>query len=292
MPAGGRPTVRSRRLGAALKRHREAAGADQATAAEAILKSVSKVSRLEGGLTSASPLEVRTLLDCYGVDDPKERARLEAWAKTSNQRGWWLDFQEAVTPDYADHITLENDATHIRTWQPALIPGLLQTPDYAKSVISAGPFHLSQDQIAQLVQVRQERQRRVEEGEVKVAAVIWEPAITSLAHHPTLAVRQWRRLLDAAQRPHVTVQMLPASASREAGTTGPFVSFSFGGEPNVEAVAVENLPNTSVIEAPDDLALYVNAFDGLRSSALSPEETADRILQLVNSIPYGTEERP
>ncbi|MCJ1677204.1 helix-turn-helix domain-containing protein [Streptomyces sp. APSN-46.1] len=292
MPPGGKPTVRSRRLGAALKRHREAAGIDQASAAEAILKSVSKVSRLEGGLTSASALEVRTLLDRYSVDDPKERARLEGWAKTGNQRGWWLDFQETVTPDYADHITLENDATHIRSWQTALIPGLLQTPEYAESVISAGPCFLTPERIKGLMQVRQERQKRIEEGGVQFAAVIWEPAITSLASHPALAVPQWQRLLDASQRHNVTVQMLPISASRAAGAAGPFVSFSFGDEPIVEAVAVENLPNTSVIEAPDDLALYVNAFDGLRSSALSPEETADRILQLLKGTPCSTEERP
>lgn len=128
MPVGGRPTVRSRRLGAALRRHREAAGLDQATAAAAILRSVSKVSRLEGGQSTASALEVRTLLNCYGVDDPDERARLEGWAKTSNQRGWWLDYQETLRSGYTDHITLENDATYIRSWQPALIPGLL--PDH------------------------------------------------------------------------------------------------------------------------------------------------------------------
>ncbi|MBT2482805.1 DUF5753 domain-containing protein [Streptomyces sp. ISL-94] len=283
MPPGGRPTVRSRRLGAALKRHREAAGADQATAAEAILKSVSKVSRLESGLTSASALEVRTLLDCYGVQDAGERARLEGWAKTGNQRGWWLDFQETVTPDYADHITLENEATYIRSWQPVLIPGLLQTAEYAESVITSGPTFIAADMAARLVQVRQERQRRIAQGGVQFAAVIWEPAITSLASVPAIAGPQWSRLLEVGDRYNVTVQMLPASAGRAAGVAGPFVSFSFGDEPTVEAVAVENLPNTSVIEAPDDLALYVNVFDRLRSTALSSEETADRIRQLLKN---------
>ncbi|WSF34530.1 DUF5753 domain-containing protein [Streptomyces sp. NBC_01351] len=292
MPPGGRPTVRSRRLGAALKRHREAAGADQATAADAILKSVSKVSRLESGLTSASALEVRTLLDCYGVQDPSERTRLEGWAKTGGQRGWWLDFQETVTPDYVDHITLENEATYIRSWQPVLIPGLLQTAEYAESVIASGPTFIPADMAARLVQVRQERQKRIEQGGVQFAAVIWEPAITSLASIPAIAGPQWSRLLEAGERYNVTVQMLPASASRAAGVAGPFVSFSFSDEPTVEAVAVENLPNTSVIEAPCDLAPYVHVFDRLRSTALSPEETADRIRQLLKSGQQTTGGRP
>ncbi|MET9884925.1 Scr1 family TA system antitoxin-like transcriptional regulator [Streptomyces sp. NPDC006430] len=99
------------------------------------------------------------------------------------------------------------------------------------------------------------------------------------------------RLLEAGERYNVTVQMLPASASRAAGVAGPFVSFSFGDEPTVEAVALENLANTSVIEAPDDLALYVHVFDRLRSTALSPEETADRIRQLLKNA-HITGERP
>ncbi|MEW2415044.1 DUF5753 domain-containing protein [Streptomyces sp. NPDC046866] len=215
---------------------------------------------------------------------------MEGWAKTGNQRGWWLDFQEAVTPDYADHIALESEATYIRSWQPVLIPGLLQTAEYAESVITSGPTFIPSATAARLVQVRQERQKRIQQGGVQFAAVIWEPAISSLASVPAIAVPQWRRLLEAGERHNVTVQMLPASASRAAGAAGPFVSFSFGDEPTAEAVAVENLPNTSVIEVPDDIALYVNVFDRLRSTALSPEETADRIRQLLTSAQHTTGE--
>ncbi|GHH46955.1 DUF5753 domain-containing protein [Streptomyces candidus] len=281
MPAGGRPTVRSRRLGAALKRHREAAGLDQAAAAESIMKSVTKVSRLESGQVSASALEVRTLLERYGVQDRGERERLEGWARTSNERGWWLDYQEIVRPDYADHITLESDATYIRSWEPALIPRLLQTPEYAETVIRSGPTFFTPERVAQSVKVRQERQRRIEEGGTHFTAIIWEPAITSLARDPHLASGQWVRLLDAGRRQNVTVQVLPTAASVAAGMSGAFVAFSFGLEPHVEAVAVRNAPNTSVVEGPEDLALYVNIFDRLRSAALSPEESAERIQRLL-----------
>ncbi len=263
---------------------------DQATAAAAILRSVSKVSRLEGGQTSASALEVRTLLNCYGVHDPDERARLEGWAKSSHQRGWWLDYEETLRPGYTDHITLENDATYIRSWQPALIPGLLQTTEYAEAVIASAPIFIAPERAARLVEVRQERQRKICESKTQFAAVIWEPAITSVAATPAIALPQWQRLLEAGERHNVTVQMLPSSAIRAAGIAGPFVSFSFGDEPTVEAVAVENLSNTSVIEAPTDLALYVNVFDRLRSTALSPEETADRIRLLLKGSTLATQE--
>ena len=290
MPAGGKPTVRSRRLGAALKRLRDAAGVDQSVAAQAILRSVSKVSRLESGQVSASALEVRTLLDCYGVQDEGERRRLEELARASNQRGWWLDYQETLRPDYADHITLESDSTYIRSWEPSLIPGLLQTPEYAESVISSGPNFIAPERITELVKVRQERQRRIEEGGVHFTAIIWEPAITSLRHDPAVCTGQLRRLLDAGQRQNVTVQILPTSASRAAGMSGAFVAFSFGVEPHVEAVTVDTVANTTVVEVPEDLAAYANTFDQLRSAAMSPEESAEHIRQILGDVSDQMEE--
>ncbi|MFF3317995.1 helix-turn-helix transcriptional regulator [Streptomyces sp. NPDC003035] len=290
MPAGGRPTVRSRRLGSALKRLREAAGVDQSVAADAIMKSVTKVSRLESGQVSASALEVRTLLDCYGVRDEGERSRLEDLARASTRRGWWLDYQDTLRPDYADHITLESDSTYIRSWEPSLIPGLLQTPEYAESVISAGPMFIAPERITELVKVRQERQRRLEEGGVHFTAVIWEPAIVSLVHDPAVSAGQLHRLLDAGRRQNVTVQILPAAASRTAGMSGAFVAFSFGVEPRVEAVTVRTVARATVVEDPEDLAVYVNVFDQLRSAALSPDESAERIRQLLGDVSHRMEE--
>ncbi|MEU8529614.1 helix-turn-helix transcriptional regulator [Streptomyces sp. NPDC048629] len=294
MPAGGRPTVRSRRLGSALKRLRDAAGVDQSAAAEAIMKSVTKVSRLESGQASASALEVRTLLDRYGVTDEAERGRLENLARSSNQRGWWLDHQETLRPDYADHITLESDSTYIRSWEPALIPGLLQTPEYAESVIAAGPTFIAHDRVVELVKVRQERQKRMEEGGVNFTAIVWDPAISALLHDRDVATGQLARLLEAGQRQNVTLQILPGSASKAAGMSGPFVGFSFGVEPVVEAVTVRTVTNTTVVEDPKDLAVYTNVFDQLRSAAMSPEESADHLRKILNKAesPSEMEEKP
>ncbi|MGY5129263.1 helix-turn-helix domain-containing protein [Streptomyces nigrescens] len=289
MPAGGKATVRSRRLGTALKRHREAAGLDQADGAEAILKSVSKISRLESGQTSASALEVRTLLDRYGVEDAEERARLLEWARKSNERGWWIDYQEMVRPGYADHITLENDATYIRSWSPTRIPGLLQTPDYTEAVITIGPKFIPPDRVVELVKLRQERQRRIEEGGTHFTAIIWEPAVTALTCERHVRTGQLTHLLEVSQRQNITLQLLPAAESLIAGMSGAFVAFSFGMEANVEAVTLENPANTNVVEAPEDLDLYVNVFDQLRSAALSPDETTDRIRQMLDGGPQCRE---
>ncbi|GAA2664417.1 helix-turn-helix transcriptional regulator [Streptomyces lunalinharesii] len=292
MPAGGRPTVRSRRLGNALRRYREAAGLDQPDSAEAIMKSVSKVSRLESGQTTASALEVRTLLELYGVGDPDERAKLLEWARRSNERGWWIDYQEAVGDGYAHHIALEHEATYIRSWGPILIPGLLQTTDYMESVIAIGPRTIPSERVVELAKLRQERQRRIEEGGASFAAIIWEPALASLHLDRKVREGQLSRLLDVGERQNVTIQLLPATASLVAGMAGAFVAFSFGVEANVEAVTLENPANTNVVEAPEDLALYVNTFDQLRSAALPPDRSAERIRELLEGGTPHKEVKP
>ncbi|GGU71474.1 transcriptional regulator [Streptomyces albospinus] len=292
MPAGGKPTVRSRRLGNALKRHREAAGLDQTDGADAIMKSVSKISRLESGQTSASALEVRTLLDRYGVEDADERSRLLEWARRSNERGWWIDYQEAVQPGYADHIALESEATCIRSWGPVLVPGLLQTPDYTEAVITIGPRLIAPKRAVELVKLRQERQRRIGEGGAHFTAIIWEPALTALNCEPGVWSGQLAHLLDVGERRNVTVQLLPLAANLTAGMSAPFVAFSFGVEANVEAVTLENPANTNVVEAPEDLAHYVKVFDQLRSAALSPDRSAEYIRRLLEVGTQHREEGP
>ncbi|QNP73110.1 helix-turn-helix domain-containing protein [Streptomyces roseirectus] len=283
MPVGGKPTVRSRRLGVALRRHREAAGLDQAAAAEAIIKSVSKVSRAESGHVSVSALEVRTLLDRYGVTDENERARLVGWARTSNERGWWVDYEETLRPYYADHITLESDATYILSWDPVLIPGLLQTAQYAEKVITVGPTFVGEAEAAELVEVRMQRQRRIDEGTVQYTAIIWEPAINALADGSEVYTDQLQHLLKVGRRQNVTLQILPASAFLTATMSDAFTAFSYGVEPYAEVVTLRTPVNTAVIETPDDLAIYANVFNRLRSAALSPTQSARRIRQALDN---------
>ncbi|MER6049432.1 helix-turn-helix domain-containing protein [Streptomyces sp. BHT-5-2] len=287
MPAGGRPTVRSRRLGNAMRRYRETAGLDQPDAAEAITKSVSKISRLESGHTSASGLEVRTLLDLYGVEDPAERTKLLEWARKSNERGWWIDYQAAIQPGHVDHIALENEATCIRAWEPVLVPGLLQTPEYTEAVITVGPRSVPPEEVVELTKLRQERQRQIEAGGASFTAIIWEPALTALHSQPRVNVGQLTHLLEVGRRQNITIQILPASASLIAGMSSGFAAFSFGEEAIVEAVTLDTPAHANVVEAPEDLARYVNVFDQLRSAALPPDNSAERIRELLeDGMPY------
>ncbi|MFB0618652.1 helix-turn-helix domain-containing protein [Streptomyces sp. AGS-58] len=286
MPAGGRPTVRSRRLGTALRQYRQAAKLDQLEAAEVIATSQARVSRLESGHVTARVIEVRLLLDAYGVTDPEVRDKLEDLAKHSKNRGWWLEHAAHLRPDYLDHIALEDDATYIRQWQPALVPGLLQTPAYAEAVIAAGPDYVAPEVLEQLVKVREGRQVKIGEGGASYTAIFWEAAVA----HPIVSAEVHREQLAAilavAKRKNVTVQVLPFSAGVLVASIPAFSSFSFDSEPAVEAVSMENLRGTSVLEAPEDLAAYGNAYDLLRSAALAPDASA----RLIRDILRNTKE--
>ncbi|QLH23573.1 helix-turn-helix transcriptional regulator [Streptomyces sp. Rer75] len=283
MPAGGRPTVRSRRLGAALRRYRQAAKLDQQRSAEVIASSAAKISRIESGHVSARVIDVRLLLDAYGVDDTTVRARLEELAKGSNRRGWWLEHAAHLRPDYLDHIALEDDATYIREWQPVLMPGLLQTAAYAEASITAGPNYVDPDRVSQLVKVRQARQAQIEPGGTSYAAILWEPVILHPLLNHEIHREQLSAILDVGKRQNVTIQVLPFSAGVLAGTTSAFSSFSFDSDPAVEAVTMENLRGTSILEDPQDLIAYTNAFDLLRSAALGPDESVRLIRRVLRS---------
>ncbi|MFF3503690.1 helix-turn-helix domain-containing protein [Streptomyces sp. NPDC003247] len=284
MPAGGRPTVRSRRLGTALRQYRLAAKLDQPRAAEVIAASQARISRLESGHVTARVIEVRLLLDAYGVTDAGVRHKLEELAKHSKNRGWWLEHAAHLRPDYVDHIALEDDATYIREWQPVLVPGLLQTPAYAEAVIAAWPDYVAPDVIDQLVKVREGRQAKIEEGGASYTAILWETVIA----HPLVGVgihrEQLAAILEIGKRKNVTVQVLPFSAGVLGAVTSAFSTFSFDSEPTVEAVTLENLRGASVLEDGEDLTAYANMYDLLRSSALAPDASAQLIRGVLRTL--------
>ncbi|KPI01169.1 hypothetical protein OK074_5579 [Actinobacteria bacterium OK074] len=276
MPAGGKPTVRSRRFGLSMQRHRLKAGFDQSDAARFIHQSRSKISRMEDGITSGRPAEVLLLLDRYGVTNEAEREHLVWLALNSNHRGWWLNYPE-LSEGYRNHISLEDDATYIQGWQPTLVPGLLQTAAYAEQAIILGPDDVTPETVAQRIKVREERQQRLEETGTKYAAIIWESTVTQPLVAEEVHRGQLERLLEMGARRNITIQVLPISAGVRVGMTSAFTTFAFGDNPSIEAVVLDNLRGASILEAEEDLTAYANAFDQLRSAALAPDASAKLI---------------
>jgi transcriptional regulator with XRE-family HTH domain len=280
MPVGGKPTVRSRRVGAELRRLREAAGVTTAQAAELLSCSPAKISRIENGIVSVRVVDLRLLLDRYADQDLEHRAYLERLARDSNKRGWWQDYGDTIPPYYADFIGLETDASYIKTWEPTIVPGLLQTPEYARAVMLANPAMISPDKLDNLIRIRQARQGRLEQGtDVRLDAVIWEAAVVTTIGGDEVQRGQLARLLELMNRPNISVQVLPLEAGDKANMSGSFVMFSFGSERSVSTVFVETLTSSQYLEGDQELRGYTLVFDALRSAALSPAASATRISQ-------------
>jgi transcriptional regulator with XRE-family HTH domain len=280
MPVGGKPTVRSRRVGTELRRLREAAAVTTAQAAELLHCSPAKISRIENGIVSVRVVDLRLLLDRYGDQDQEHRAYLERLARESNKRGWWQDYGDTIPPYYADFIGLETDASYIKTWEATIIPGLLQTPEYARAVMLANPAMISPDKLENFISIRHERQARLEQvTDVRLDAVIWEVALITTVGGDEVQRGQLARLLELMDRPNISVQVLPLEAGDKANMSGSFVMFSFGSERSVSTVFVETLTSSQYLERDQELRGYTLVFDALRSAALSPASSAMRIRQ-------------
>src|ERR1700754_4328543 len=148
------PTIRRRRLGVELRRHREAAGVTIDTVAARIGCSTSKVSRIETGHTSATPMDVQNILDIYGVGEAI-KVELVQIAREARQKGWWHPFSTVLTGAY---VGLEAPARSIRAYEQQVVPGLLQTDKYAIAMMRAARLSDSDREIEQRVRVRMARQ--------------------------------------------------------------------------------------------------------------------------------------
>ncbi|MGA5562596.1 helix-turn-helix domain-containing protein [Streptomyces platensis] len=292
MPAGGKPTVHSRRLGHALKRLRLAARLDQEHAAEAVACSIAKISRIESGAVGARVGDVRVLLDLYAVESADERRRLETLARNSNKRGWWLnfEFQAPSMERLGDYLSLETDATYIRTWQPVFVPGLLQTPEYTRALTEANPEALSEGEADAIATVRQERRRVFEESGARYAAVIWEPALTSPMPSAQVHRAQLAHLMDMAEQPKKTIQVLPHSEWAAARVAPAFVALSYANEAAPDVIVQDTMVNSVIVDDQEDMVGYVHAFDALRSAALTPGQSVAFIRKIMNDIAVEKEE--
>ncbi|GAA2984945.1 MULTISPECIES: helix-turn-helix transcriptional regulator [unclassified Kitasatospora] len=272
-----KPTVRARRLGAELRRLREAAGKGTDDAAQALACSRAKISRIETGASGVRRLDLGILLDLYGSAG-KERDALEVLARDSKKRGWWHDYGDTIPPAYADFLGLEGDARYIRTWQSMVVPGLLQTEHYARAVLEANPAAVRPERIDQLVEIRMERKEVLSKADpARFWAIIWEPALRCPVGGRKVQRAQLEHLAIAAQMPNVTLQVVPLEVGATAGACGAFVMFGFTDSPNPGAVFLETLTSSHYMENQAELDGYGLVFEYLRSSALNPAESLDMI---------------
>jgi transcriptional regulator with XRE-family HTH domain len=278
------PTLRGRRLALELMRRREAAGLSREEAARQLEWSTSTIFRIETGRSRPQPGNVRVLLDLYGVTGA-ERDGLIQLARESRQPGWWHSFRDVLPNPYEVYIGLESGAASIRNFEPVVMPGLLQTEEYARKTLRGGPRELDQDDVERRVQVRMERQRILaKQDRPRLWVVIDEAVIRRVIGGPHVMREQLLHLVESAEQGKTTLQVVPFSAGAHAGTTGPFVILDFPEHTDPAVVYVETLAGDIYLEEPADVTRYTIAFDRLLAAALHPDESVRLVEQAADAL--------
>ncbi|MFI6662969.1 helix-turn-helix domain-containing protein [Streptomyces sp. NPDC050523] len=270
-------SVYRRQLAARLKELRGATGLTLTEVATQLELNQSSLSRIENGERGTTLILTRALLDLYGVTDEDQRADVLdlVRADKEQQKPWWRKYSTVLTPTrYDGYLALEAGATHLANYQPMLVPGLLQTEDYARTVITQMRNDLSPPQIEALVRVRMERQKSRLGGEApaELWAILDEAVLRRSIGSAQVMCDQIRKLMEASEQPNITVQVLPFTLGAHPGLYGPFVILTFAA-PTPNLVWLENPRNSVYLESPSDVDNYATIFDQLRASAPEPAET-------------------
>ena len=281
--AGG-PTVLRILLGTQLRRLRESRGITAQEAARAIRGSESKISRIELGRNAVREVDIADLLSLYGITDTTEREQLLALASQANQPGWWHRYQDILPGWFQAYIGLEESAESIRSYDAQFIPGLLQTEDYAATVIALGEFSLEETE--RLVYLRKERQRRFSAGGLRLWAVIDEAALRRPVGSTSLMRDQLEHLLDSSDLPGFTLQVAPLPAGGYA--PGSFCILGFAVPDLPDVVYLEQLTSAMYLDKPSDVDRYVTAMDKLSAASAPPDESR----QIIRAMLEDMEESP
>ncbi|MFI7596388.1 helix-turn-helix domain-containing protein [Actinoplanes sp. NPDC049681] len=271
------PTIRRRRLGAELRRYRDAAGVTIEVVADRLGCSPSKVSRIETGHTSATPRDVKDMLDIYGVAGAASDELVQI-AREARQKGWWHPFSTVLTGAY---VGLEAAAKSIRAYEQQVVPGLLQTDKYAIAMIRAARLGDSEQEIEQRVRVRMARQALlIQDDPIDLWVVLDEAVLSRPVGGDEVMRDQLLRLAEMTELPNVTLQILPFAVGAHAGMDGTFAILDFPDAEDPNVVFAENATGGLFLEKTDELRKYNSIFDTIRATALSPEESRNMIVML------------
>ncbi|MFF5220933.1 helix-turn-helix domain-containing protein [Micromonospora sp. NPDC000212] len=274
-------TARARRLGIALRAHREAAGLTLEAAADEISSTRSTLSRYENAQTLVNPATVRSLLTLYGVGADEIAAAVQL-ARDARKPGWWVPYSHLLDKRTIDFIALEAEATAIANFEPSVVPGLLQTADYIRGVMRGGPHTLTDEQVEQRVRLRLDRQQRLTADDPPIYdAIIDEGALLRPVGDDAVMDGQLRHLLTMGELPNVTVQVIPLAAGYHRGTRGSLHLLEFADPADPPIASVETVAGQMVIDRPVVLRTCTKIMEHLRTVALSPADSRDLLRQLM-----------
>jgi transcriptional regulator with XRE-family HTH domain len=273
----GSPTARRRELGSILRTLRTDNSLTVEQAAEQLLVSPSKISRLENGQRGASARDIRDLCNLYGVDD-ETRQLLTDLAAEGKQRAWW----QSLSLPYSTYVGLEADAVSIRDFGLGIVPGLLQTTDYARAIVHAANPRRGAEELEVLVRARRERQDRVLGTEPPTFSAIMDEAVLHrVVGGPAVMEEQLRWLRDASLRPNMSIRIVPYAAGALPTGNNKFIILSFDRPSLTDVVYIESLTGELILERESDLEVYNDAYRTLSDMAASAEDSRGMMTRLL-----------
>jgi transcriptional regulator with XRE-family HTH domain len=271
------PTVRRRELGALLRALRNEKHLTVEQVAERLLCSPSKVSRMETGHGVVTPRDIRDLCDFYGVTEEAERNHLKQLAREGKQQGWWQSYDLA----YGTYIGLEAEAGSISEFKSSVVPGLLQTADYARAGHEGTMPRLSSGQIDRQIEAKLKRQQILtQDRPPQFSAVLDEAALHRVVAGHAVMAAQLAKILDMSALPNVVVQILPYERGYHPALESNFTILELP-EPAPSVIYVEGLIGFHYLERTEDLERYRAVFAQLQSIALSPEDSAEFLTEIM-----------
>jgi len=277
------PIVQRRRLRTELRAARQKAELTQDQVASALDWSLSKVIRIEAGSVGISTTDLKALLGVYGIDDQEHIDKLVALGKAARERGWWSNYRDVLSTELLQLIEYESAAVITRNFEPLLVPGLLQTEEYARAIL---PDHAPTDNVEGLVKIRMKRQELLDRPDGPLLFFILDEAvIRRLVGGKDAMRRQLLRLIELGRRPNVTIEVVPFSAGAHPGLRGPFVVLEFPAPEDDDVLYLENSGGDLISrEEPDQVLPYREVFEQLREISLGPAGSAEYLREVADGM--------
>ncbi|WP_326552621.1 helix-turn-helix domain-containing protein [Micromonospora sp. NBC_01813] len=277
------PTIARWQLGRQLKTAREAAGFTQFAISEVLACSESKIYKIEAGDVGVGRGDLIVMLDRYGVADDERRTTIFDLQKQGKQRGWWSKYGN-LPMNYSMYVGLEGAAREVRNFELAVVPGLLQTEEYARAVASTA-WPDDPGEVDRRVELRMARQACLtEDPPLKFWAIVDEAVLHRRPGGDAVMRRQLDHLAEVSARPNVMLQVLPFSEGWHPGTSGSFSILEFDENVHSPVAYIESQAGDVYLERPEDMNRVTLTYTHLQTAALSAGKSRDLIAAIAKDL--------
>jgi len=275
---GARGSIDRRRLGIELRRLREAKGLTLDQVKAEYGWSTSKVSRMERGLVPVSPADLRHLIQFYDVREQADMDALLALASGTRGRDWWHRYDDVIPRQFSVYLGFEAAASSVHTYEPNVVPGLLQTSNYARALVDAVGDAQTEQEAARRVEAREYRQQILQgEDAPRLHAIIDDGVLRRLVGGRDVMHGQLVHLAEASRRPNVTVQVVPFAAGAHMAMEGGFIILRFAGADDGDVVSVDLRTRSLYLDDLREVEMYRDAWESVLAVAASPMQSQQLI---------------